>query len=274
MIDTILNFINQGWVGTSIGIIGIIIGAILSYRFSIKKPIPAYQEHSLEIIRKNQLELSKDIKILFNEQQVDNLTKIQIVFWNHGTDTLRIENIVKDDPLLFKFSQDAIILSSKIIKKSRDINKSFIKNSESDLNIAYFGFDYLDQNDGIVFEIIHTDIKSYPEVKGTFKGIPEGIQNFGQVNLNTRKCTSKLSCLLTNSSFLLFFTSFLGITIMLMGIYPSVYEKINSINDLFFTGNTKNTFIIIFGFLYFILPLFIFWQKRKRFPKSLVLTDD
>lgn len=52
MENGILNFINQGWVGAIIGIMGIVI-AILTYKFSIKKPIPSYQRHSLEIIRKN-----------------------------------------------------------------------------------------------------------------------------------------------------------------------------------------------------------------------------
>lgn len=111
MENGLLNFINQGWGGAIIGIMGIII-AILTYKFSIKKPIPSYQRHSLEIIRKNQLELSKDIKISYKDVLVENLTKIEIVFWNEGRDTLKNENIVVDDPLLFKFSNDTIILSA------------------------------------------------------------------------------------------------------------------------------------------------------------------
>ncbi len=274
MIDTILIFINQGWVGASIGIVGIIIGAILSYKFSIKKPIPAYQKYSLKIIKKDELELSKNIQILYDNKQINNLTKIKIIFWNHGTDTLRIENMVEEDPLLFQFSDNTIILNSKIIKKTRDINKSYINTSESKPNIAYFGFDYLDQNDGMIFEIIHTDIKEYPKIKGTFKGIPEGIQNFGQVNLTSdTNCKRKFSCLLNDSMFLPSITSLLGIIMIFLGIYPSLYIKIQSFNSSLLSNEITSIFFIIAGISYIIFAILIFWQKRKRFPKKLILLN-
>lgn len=273
MENEIVKFINQGWVGVIIGIMGIII-AILTYKFSIKKPIPSYQKHSLKIIRKNQLELSKDIKIFFNDKEVDNLTKVEIVFWNEGRDTLKSENIVVDDPLLFKFSDDTIILSAKIIKQTRDINKSYIKISETNPNVAHFGFDYLDQNDGMIFEIIHTDINIYPQIMGTIKGIPEGIQNFGQVDLfNSRNCKNKLFCLLNSKIFLFLVMSIGGTFLLLIGIYPSLYEKIQSYNNLFIPNEISRIFSIIIGIFYFIFPILLFWQKRKRFPKKLILKD-
>lgn len=270
MVSELLSFINQGWVGI---IIGISI-SILTYKLSIKKPIPSYQRHSLEIIRKNQLELSKDIKISYKDIVVENLTKIEIVFWNQGKDTLKNENIVLDDPLLFKFSDDTIILSAKIIKQTRNINKSYIRISETNPNVAHFGFDYLDQNDGMIFEIIHTDINIYPEIMGTIKGIPEGIQNFGQVDLfNSRNCKNKLFCLLNSKIFLFLVMSFGGTFLLLIGIYPSLYEKIHSYNSLFISNEISRIFFIIIGIFYFIFPILLFWQKRKRFPKKLILKD-
>ncbi len=270
MLNEILNFINQGWVGIIIGI-GI---SILTYKLSIKKPIPSYQRHSLEIIRKNQLELSKDIKISYKDTLVENLTKIEIVFWNQGKDTLKNENIVVDDPLLFKFSDDTIILSAKIIKQTRDINKSYIKISKTNPNIAHFGFDYLDQNDGMIFEIIHTDIKIYPEIMGTIKGIPEGMQNFGQVDLfSSRNCKNKLVCLLNSKLLLFLLMSFMGIFLILIGIYPSILETIQTYNVLFSSSEIIRIFFIVVGIFYFILPILVFLQKRKRFPKKLMLKD-
>ena len=272
MENGLLNFINQGWVGAIIGIMGIII-AILTYKFSIKKPIPSYQRHSLEIIRKNQLELSKDIKISYKDVLVENLTKIEIVFWNEGRDTLKNENIVVDDPLLFKFSNDTIILSAKIIKQTRDINKSYIRISETNSNIAYFGFDYLDQNDGMIFEIIHTDINIYPEIMGTIKGIPEGIQNFGQVDLfNSKNCKNKIICLL-NSRLLSLLMSFIGVFLILIGFYPSILETVQSYSILNSSDTYIRVFFIFIGVFYFALSVLLFLQKRKRFPKKLILKD-
>lgn len=271
MVSELLGFINQGWVGI---IIGISI-SILTYKLSIKKPIPSYQRHSLEIIRKNQLELSKDIKISYKDVLVENLTKIEIVFWNEGRDTLKNENIVVDDPLLFKFSNDTIILSAKIIKQTRDINKSYIRISETNSNIAHFGFDYLDQNDGMIFEIIHTDINIYPEIMGTIKGIPEGIQNFGQVDLfNSRNCKNKLVCLLNSKWLLFLLMSLIGVFLMLIGIYPSVIETIQSYTILDSSNKFIRVFFIVAGVFYFIFPVLVFLQKRKRFPKKLTLKDN
>lgn len=205
---------------------------------------------------------------------VENLTKIEIVFWNEGKDTLKNENIVIDDPLLIKFSNDTIILSAKIIKQTRDINKSYIQISKTNPNIAYFGFDYLDQNDGMIFEVIHTDINIYPEIMGTIKGIPEGIQNFGQVDLfNSKNCKNKITCLLNSRWLLSLLMSFIGVFLILTGVYPSILETVQSYSIL----NSSNTYIRVFfifiGVFYFAFSVLLFLQKRKRFPKKLILKD-
>jgi hypothetical protein len=157
MINIILNFINQGWVGILIGFLI----AVIFYKLSNRKPIPSYQKHSLNIIKKNEIELSNNIKILYDNKEIENLTKTQVVFWNNGSDTLKIEDLVKDDPLLFEFSKNSIILSSKIIKHSRDINKVTITTSSKDKNIAHFSFDFLDTKDGVIFEFGYVLIKGW-----------------------------------------------------------------------------------------------------------------
>ena len=273
MIDTIFSFINQGWVGILMGLLI----AFIFYKLSNKKPIPSYQEHSLNIIKKDEIELSDNIKILYDNKEVENLTKTQIVFWNNGSDTLKIEDLVKDDPLLFEFSEKSIILSSKIIKHSRDINKVTIKTSLKDKNIAHFSFDFLDEKDGVIFEFIHTDTKLYPKIKGTFKGIPNGIQNFGQIYITQKKCKNKLKCLLSNEIFQFTFMSIFGAVLLTFGIYPKLLERIkifnDSMNDLIISNDIISIFIIILGSLYFIVPIIFLWYKRKRFPINLTIKD-
>ena len=272
-IDKIFSFINQGWVGILMGLLI----AFIFYKLSNRKPIPSYQEHSLNIIKKNEIELSDNIKILYDNKEVENLTKTQIIFWNNGSDTLKIEDLVKDDPLLFEFSENSIIQSSKIIKHSRDINKVTITTSSKDKNIAYFNFDFLDEKDGMIFEFIHTDTKSYPKIKGTFKGIPNGIQNFGQIYIAQKKCKGKLKCLLSNEKFQFTIMSIFGALLLVIGIYPKLLEKIktfnDSMNDLIVSNEIISIFFIILGSLYFIVPIIILWYKRKRFPINLTIRD-
>lgn len=272
-IDTVLSFLNQGWVGI---IMGLFFGFIF-YKLSNKKPIPSYQEHSLSIIKKNEIEQSDNIKILYDNKEVENLTKTQIVFWNNGSDTLKIENLVKDDPLLFEFSENSTMLSSKIIRYSRDINKATITTSSENKNIAHFNFDFFDENDGVLLEFIHTDTKLYPKFNGTFKGIPKGIQNFGQIYVAQKKCKGKLKCLLNNERFQFIFMSVFGALLLIIGLYPKLLEKIttlnNSINNFIISNEMIIIFITILGGLYFILPIIILWYKRKRFPKGLTIKD-
>ncbi|QKF73011.1 hypothetical protein AFAEC_0836 [Aliarcobacter faecis] len=272
MIDAFLIFINQGWVGIIIGIVM----SFLLYKISIRKTIPAYQIHFLEIIRKNKLELSKDIKILYNDKAVDNLTKIEIVFWNEGKDTLKKENIVSKDLLRFEFSEDTIILNAQIISKTREINQSFIKISEDNQNIAYFGFDYLDNHDGMIFEIIHTGENVYPTIKGSIKGIPEGIQNYGNFNFtNISNCENKFKCFLfQKKEYLVNFLMFLfGIFIILIGINENIFNIFKPYNDLINSSeNIKKIFIIV-GIVYTLIPIIfssILWKSRNRFPKKLI----
>lgn len=274
MVDSIINFLNQGWVGVSIGIIV----AFISIKHSNKKPIPVYQKHSFNILKKDELELSSNIHIFYNEREVDNLTKTQIIFWNNGSDTLKIEDVVEDDKLLLKFSEHSTILSSKIIKKSRDINKSYIRTSTTNKNITYFGFDYLDENDGMTFEIVHTDLSPYPEVHGTFKGIPQGIQDLGKVDMRKTICNNIIQCISKDIKLQLIIMSVLGLFILIIGLYPHLLEKMNNINktinDIVISSEYMNIFLIILGFMYLIIPLIILIFNRKRFPKSLIINEE
>lgn len=271
LLDIVSNFLNQGWVNVTLGVFS----AFIFHKLSNKKPMPSYQEHSLPIIKKKEIEQSNNIKILYNNKEVENLTKTQIVFWNNGSGTLKIENLVKDDPLIFEFSENSTILSSKIIKYSREINKATITTSLENKHIAYFNFDFFDKNDGVLFEFIHTDTNPYPKVKGTFKGIPEGIQNFGHIYIAQKKCNGKVNCLLNNEKSQFIILSILGTIILLISLFPELLIKIMSFNNFFMDSiiynGTISIFFTIMGSLYLILPLAILWYKRKRFPKTFTI---
>jgi hypothetical protein len=43
-------------------------------------------------------------------------------------------------------------------------------------------FDYLDRGDGVVFEIIHTGSKEGVSVKGSIRGFPKGVEDWGYLS--------------------------------------------------------------------------------------------
>ena len=74
----LIEFLSQGWVGSLIGIIGIVIGYIL-YRASLIGPRPVFQYRSLNLIEKEKQALPSDVEIFFRGKKVSRLTKTYIL---------------------------------------------------------------------------------------------------------------------------------------------------------------------------------------------------
>lgn len=82
--------LSQGWVGSLIGIIGIIIASIGIYLYRVSRigPKPAYQFESLRLIGKESPALPEEVEIRFRDKSVSQLTKTHVVLWNSGNATL------------------------------------------------------------------------------------------------------------------------------------------------------------------------------------------
>ncbi len=130
----------------------------------------------------------------------------------------------------------------------------------------------------MTFEIVHTDLSPYPEVHGTFKGIPQGIQDLGKVDMRKTICNNIIQCISKDIKLQLIIMSVLGLFILIIGLYPHLLEKMNNINktinDIVISSEYMNIFLIILGFMYLIIPLIILIFNRKRFPKSLIINEE
>lgn len=268
--EVIKVILNQGWVGSIIGLVGLIVAFIL-YRASKTISRPCFQTQAIRLIGREDQALPNDVEIYYKGKKVERLTKVNIVFWNSGKATIDGKNIIVDDPLRFEISEGEQILSANVLKLTRDCTKFKAYVNPKELNQLICTFEYLDPDDGAVIEILHTDAKKYPQEKGIIKGIPKGLLDMGPIiALNNRNYIAKgLNVfplkLIYRKSFLYLVISVSGI-ILLTGIF---YKMLNIPFLMEILGNDSSVPMIIGGCLYIIPTCFLLWMLRKKFPKKL-----
>lgn len=179
----ILSFFNQGWVGSLIGLIGIILGAIGIFSYKVSKSIarPAYQKSSLQLIGREEDNLPDEVDVTYKGKKVDRLTKTKLILWNDGTETLDGDSVVKSDPITIIFPDNTNILSYKILKRTKVVNNFNATKDEEKQNCLILHFDYLDPKDGIVLEILHDSEKRYPRITGSIKGLKKCFSDLGRI---------------------------------------------------------------------------------------------
>src|SRR6185437_11742654 len=252
------DILNPGWVSSAIGILGLLIALIL-YRASVIGARPVYKRRSLRLIGKNEQALPKDVEIRFNGQVVDRLTKNYIVLWNSGKKLLRGTDIVCEDPLRCEFAHDARILDARVVITTRPTNKFTVGWPSETAHSVIIMFDYLDPGDGAVLEILHTDRKAYPDIRGTIRGVPKGCLDWGRIQahstpfpLHRRRAV--------NTMF------FAGVLALAFSIWLP-----ESANKTFSVGFRRSLGAL--GLLYAALPLAYYWLVRRRYPRGLKVQE-
>ena len=119
------------------------------------------------------------MEILYHGKHVDRLTRTHVIFWNSGKRIIHGSDIVADDAVRCELSSGALALEVRVIKHTRDANKFTAMIDDNSQNRVLLNFDYLDPKDGAVVELLHTDSVRDPAVKGTIRGVPKGMRDWG-----------------------------------------------------------------------------------------------
>lgn len=112
------NFLNQGWVGSVIGLIGICAGFFF-FRKSLRLPDPRVtfkSDHVLTWGGKN--ELPSGIQIRFHDEQVPRIARSVVRIWNAGSGCLTKDHISEHDNLRFVLANGGKFLDAVLIKES------------------------------------------------------------------------------------------------------------------------------------------------------------
>lgn len=250
-------FFSQGWINALIGIIGIgaTITGLYLYKASRIGPKPAYQLDSLRLIGKKKSALPEEVEIRFGDKSVSQLTKTHVVLWNSGNATLYGKNIIEDDPLRFEFSESTEILQVRVVRETRKSNKFVANISSNSPNQVICSFDYLDARDGVFIELLHTAEELYPEVRGTIRGVPQGLSNYGYID----PYRSQMQPLLLKN-----IIKIMMLILFLLGVFMTGYA---------FLSLPDRWVFVINGLIVISFPLVWLWAIRRGFPKSLKIED-
>ncbi|TLG77015.1 hypothetical protein [Methylocystis sp. B8] len=174
----VIDNLSPGWVGSLIGIIGILIGLIFYFR-SRQRARLVCQKSALRLLGHKHIELPSEISVNFRGREIPRLARAALVIWNDGEKTISGDEIVSHDPLRIEVDQYGEVLSAVVVKSTRKVISACVEPVTNPCNRAIIKFEFLDPGDGFVCEVLHTAEKKLPYLNGTIKGIPKGILVLG-----------------------------------------------------------------------------------------------
>lgn len=161
--DTLINY-----AGLVIGLILAIIGIYLQIK-STKKKEPVYSIKSNNLLSGSSSTL-ENLTVAYKDQKVENLTVSKILFYNRGTETITSQDIDTINHL--KISSETCKILDGSILQTTNMSNNFQVRYENKTEYVYIDFDYLDKNQGVVIQIVHTGLSSDDlYVNGDIKGI-------------------------------------------------------------------------------------------------------
>ncbi len=181
--------------------------------------------------------------------------------WNSGRTTIRGSDIISEDPLRIEFKSGTQVLQVRILKFTREANKFIANNREKESHIVDLAFDYLDQEDGVSIEILHTSEKAYFNILGTIRELPRGINNLGFFDLDSNKID--------------LFVGFLAHGLPIAFGFYMIYIIVNTFAKRNYEG-LPSTIMMVLVFLFLIysqvMQIRKEWKKRQKFPSILKIS--
>lgn len=268
-----LDALSVGWVGSIIGISGLLLTIVVYFKTK-KCSRLAFQSSEIAIIGGSDATFPHELGISFGGIPVSQVTSSRIIIWNDGDTTITGNQIVSDDKLRFELNNEGKILKVTIQKVTRAVNKIYIKSNDETCQTANIEFDFLDPNDGVFVEVLHSGDKEDLKLLGTLRGLPQGITYYGRIIDIGRKKKHKNIIFFPNSIKTVYWMMIVAGILMISGgiicanIPPHILDKINSTSP-------KNPWVMFVfpGLLYLILPSFMLWRFRRRYPQILDISN-
>lgn len=144
--------------GSIIGIVGIIVGAIIAIFFYFKGQKRKKLAYNLEtnILISESLSNYENLEILYNNETIKSLKCTNIKIRNIGNDIIEPENLIPSTPITIKTSNDFLLqdVTKYEIKCSNPKNRVFLELiDKSHIKVL---FDFLNPKDEIQITVLHT----------------------------------------------------------------------------------------------------------------------
>lgn len=156
-------------VGFWIGFIGIIL-AVIFYIKSRKLKRPIYWMRTFEILKGE--EKFPKLSIAYESETINTVSLTKIAFLNAGNETIDSGDIAPKNPLRVEIGGSFKILDKSIVYHKNEANNFKLQETE-EKNILKIDFDYLDKDEGAIFQIIHDGASADAiNIRGSIKGVP------------------------------------------------------------------------------------------------------
>ena len=258
----IFEFLNQGWVGTVVGLLSLTV-ALVVFWLSRVGAILATQYDEVQLIGGRSSAFSEEVKVYFRDHEVPRLTLTRIWFWNAGKRGVRGEDIVDSDPLRINFPGG--VLKTTVLQQARNVSGLTVVPKEGTRPEVIVSFDFLDPGDGAVVEVLHSGAKGGVQVDGTVRGLPAGVQDWGQAWQDEQKSPTRRIQRLAKIMAVTGIATATGA--FFLPHIDSTLSKMNS--GLDFAGLVQVSMFLA-GILYTLLPAVLIWVRRRRFPRALL----
>lgn len=222
MKDALLQWLSNPSLGTIVGIIGIVI-AVATYFLSRSVYRLSVHKTTKELIGPSDSLLPSQVEVLYEGEIVSKLSSTNFVIWNSGNKVISKGSLETIDPLRIDVASDARILRHEIKIINNPTCNFSVKPDESGLSLTLH-FDFLEKNDGLHLQILHTGSDSDIDIAGKIIGVKTPNNTFRSI-FNSVVAQTKISIItpLTIMVAFVFFSSILAITFL----FPDTIESMN-----------------------------------------------
>ncbi len=152
-----------------VGILGFILAFVFYFRAKREK-IPQYQIRTFRLIQDNVSKIPA-LKILYDNQPVENLTLTRISIWNRGVDPIEYSDFAPSDRLRIEVEKSFKLLGAELWFAGKPTNNFSLSNNLEKKTVD-IQFEYFGRNEGLVVSVFHTGKKdSDLKILGTLKGV-------------------------------------------------------------------------------------------------------
>lgn len=275
MFDSIFNYLNLSWVGVVITLITFIMAIVLTlflyFKGKQRKGLSYYISNDLLIDRAN-TQKPDEIEIYFSGIKVDKLYKTLIYIWNSGNQTIKNEELNTKDHFRIEIENSKEILSIKSIKVTREVIDFNVNNDEYN-NIYNINFDYIDQGDGAVIEVLHNGSIDDLKLKGTVMGISK-IKNIDSNKDNVFVKIFNESFIL-NSNLFINAPKLFGIIVLIFGLCMAFFSGYLYLNPetKIVTQISDSKGILIGSIIYISFGFIVLFSNKRQYPKNLEIKE-